>query len=287
MILVHGLGLAAATVLLMRWGGGVPAWSLLATVYGLLLVQPRDLLAGWGTGLRRVVPWSPAVAEWNADLGFLYALAGMTAAVTAAWMQAAPGVLPGFLLGTAAVLAYARHWQGWLEAPAAGLLAGTAALVYATLNDLGLAALPGELSLSLLLAVLGLSTGWLAESGKRFVGADNPYRWLARLVAVWWAGAAALTMLWQVGPGPAARPEVLHCAALALASVALWRAGQALRRGILAESGLLAGALALLWLEALATGSAFAYWAPTAGDRWLALGGIALAMGLIGSFRGN
>jgi hypothetical protein len=286
MILVHGLGLAAATVLLARWGGGPPAWSLLMAAYGLLLIQPRDLLA-WSTGLRRVVPWSPAVAEWNAGLGFLYALAGMTAAVIAAWMQSAPGVLPGFLLGTAAVLVYARHWRGWLEAPAAGLLAGTAVLVYATLNGLGLAALPEERPLPLLFAVLGVSAGWLAESGKRFVGADNPYRRLTRLTAVWWAGAAALTALWQVGPGPAARLDILHFSALMLASVALWRTGQALRRGILAESGLLAGAVALLWLEALVTGSAFAYWAPIIGDRWLALGGIALGLGLIGSFRGN
>jgi hypothetical protein len=287
MILVHGLGLASATVLLLQWGGGASAWSLLAAAYGLLLVQPRDLLAGRGVGLRRVAPWSPAVAEWNADLGFLYALAGIAVAVIVAWTRAAPSVLPGFLLGTAAVLVYARHWRIRLEAPAAGLVAGTAGLAYATLNGLGLAALPGEPSLSLLLAVLGVAAGWLAESGKRFVGADNPYRRFVRFVAVWWAGAAALAVLWQVGLGPTARIGFLHCTALALASVALWRMGQVLRRGVLAESGLLAGTVALLWLEALATGSAFAYWAPTVGDRWLALGGIALGLGMIGSFSGN
>lgn len=295
MLLVHSLGLAAAETLLAGWGTGTGGALLLASVYGLLLVWPSDPLGTRVPWLRKWVPRSPAVAAWNAGLGLCFALAGIAGTLIAAWDRALPGAVPAYLVATSALLVSMRAGRIRLWTPVAGVVAGAVALLYASLAGSGLRALPEDRMLPLLLALLGVGGAWLAGSeilfggavrmpGRRFLGdRDGILAQGIRRTAAWWGAAGTVQVLWQVGPIPSGGPDPLHAAALALAAGALWLAGRGLRREILAEAGMLAGMIAVLWLEALATGADFGYWMPVAGDRWLVLGAIVLALAAAGS----
>lgn len=296
MILVHGLGFAAAAVLLADRGLGLPAGSLLAALYGLALVIPRDLLADRAPWLRRIAPWTPEIAQWNAGWGSCLALAGMAAAVAAAWERATPGSLPGYFAGAAALLIVAGPGREWLRTPATGLFAGSAVLVHAVLAGQGLRAQPEDPVLPLLLAGLGLAAAGLAHLGpwlrsrsglaSRFFSpaGETWLKGLVRETALWWGAGAAVLAVFQVGPGPHARPGPLHIAALGLAASTLGWAGRHRVRGITA-AGWASGMVALLWLEAWLGKVDFGYWAPLAGDRWLLLAAVSLGLGVAGTRR--